>query len=80
MPLGGLYDFEGGLGRIHDACREVGRDPDSVHLGMFFAAPPQSDDVIAPLADKGVKRVILPLPPAGADTVLPILDKFARYI
>ncbi len=79
MPLGGLYDFEGGLKQIHKACKDVGRDPDSVHLGVFFAAPPEAD-AIAPLADKGVKRAILPLPPAGADTVLPILDKFAKLM
>jgi len=39
-----------------------------------------TDDAIAQFADKGVKRVILPLPPAEADKVLPVLDKYAKFI
>ena len=26
MPLGGLYDFEGGMVHISDACKQIGRD------------------------------------------------------
>jgi len=26
MPIGGMYDFEGGLKQIHDACHKIGRD------------------------------------------------------
>jgi probable F420-dependent oxidoreductase len=79
MPLGGLYDFEGGLKQIHGACEKIGRDPDSVDLGMFFAMAPEND-VLKSLADQNVKRAILPLPPADANTVLPILDDFAKLI
>ena len=79
MPLGGLYDFEGGLKQIHAACEKIGRDPASVHLGMFFAMAPEVDQVKA-LEAQNVKRAILPLPPAGADTVLPILDDYAKLI
>lgn len=79
MPLGGLYDFEGGLKQIHAACEKIGRDPASVHLGMFFAMAPEVDQVKA-LEAQNVKRAILPLPPADADTVLPILDDYAKLI
>ena len=79
MPLGGLYDFEGGLKQIHAACEKIGRDPASVHLGMFFAMAPEIDQVKA-LEAQNVKRAILPLPPADADTVLPILDDYAKLI
>ena len=79
MPLGGLYDFEGGLKQIHAACDKIGRDPASVHLGMFFAMAPEVDQVKA-LEAQNVKRAILPLPPADADTVLPILDDYAKLI
>ncbi len=79
MPIGGLYDFDNGLKQIHDACRKRGRDPKSVSLGVFFAAPPEGD-AMKGLAEKGVTRVILPLPPAPASTVLPILDKFTKFI
>jgi hypothetical protein len=68
-----MYDFDGGLKQIHDACNKIGRDPASIDLGVFFAMAP-TDDAIAQFADKGVKRVILPLPPSEADKVLPVLD------
>lgn len=79
MPIGGMYDFEGGLKQIHAACAKVGRDPASIEIGMFFAMAP-NEDAIAKLADLNIKRAILPLPPAGADTVLPILDAYAKHI
>lgn len=79
MPLSGLYDFEGGLKQIHTACKEIGRDPNSVHLGMFFAMAPEMD-TIKGLEQQNVKRAILPLPPADASTVLPILDDYAKLI
>lgn len=79
MPLGGLYDFAGGLKQIHTACDKIGRDPASVALGMFFAMAPEMD-AIKKLEDQNVKRSILPLPPADADTVLPILDDYAKLI
>lgn len=79
MPLGGLYDFEGGLKQIHSACDKIGRDPASVTLGMFFAMAPETD-VLKKLENQNVKRAILPLPPADADTVLPILDSYAKLI
>lgn len=79
MPIGGMYDFEGGLKQIHAACAKVGRDPASIEIGMFFAMAP-AEDAIAKLADLNIKRAILPLPPAGADTVLPMLDAYAKHI
>jgi probable F420-dependent oxidoreductase len=79
MPIGGMYDFDGGLKQIHDACNKIGRDPASIDLGVFFAMAPTAD-AIAQFVDKGVKRVILPLPPAEADKVLPVLDAYAKFI
>jgi probable F420-dependent oxidoreductase len=79
MPLGGLYDFDNGLKAIHAACEKRGRDPKSVSLGVFFAAPPDAEALKA-LPEKGVTRIILPIPPADAGTVLPIIDKFAAFV
>lgn len=79
MPIGGLHDFAGGLKGLHQACKEKGRDPASIELGVFFGAgfdPKQ----LQPLADAGVKRVILPLPPKPAAEVLPLLDQYAKLI
>jgi len=79
MPLGGLYDFEGGLKQLHAACAKIGRNPDEIELGMFFAGPPEAD-AVQKLRGTQVKRAILPLPPAGRDTVLPVLDAYAKLI
>lgn len=79
MPLGGLYDFDGGLAEIHAACRAIGRDPASVSLGVFFGVAPDADTVAA-LPARGVTRAILPLPAAGRDEVLPILDAYTRFL
>ena len=79
MPLNGLYDVDGGLKQIGDACRARGRDPQSVSLGIFFAAPPDPE-VVKKISDLGAKRAILPLPPAGRDVVLPILDRYTNLI
>ncbi|MGR8920216.1 MAG: LLM class F420-dependent oxidoreductase [Gammaproteobacteria bacterium] len=79
MPLGGLYDFEGGMIKIQEACQEAGRDPASVDVGMFFAMAPEADQIKA-LPGMGVSRAILPLPPEPADKVLPILDEYAKFL
>jgi len=80
MPLGGLYDFDGGLKQINAACEKIGRDPASLDIGMFFAAPPEADAVKGLRDRGGIKRAILPLPPVPADKVLPVLDAYAKFI
>lgn len=79
MPLGGTYDFDGGLALIKEECGKIGRDPATVELGVFFTMPPDAD-TLSKLRHKGVKRAIVPLPPAGADKVLHVLDKYAKLI
>ncbi len=79
MPIGGLYDFEGGYKHVVDACRKAGRDPKSVSLGMFYAMPPDLEQV-KKLPEMGFKRVILPLPPAPASEVLPVMDSYAKFL
>ena len=79
MPIGGLYDFEGGLKHITAACNKIGRDMKTLDLGMFFAMAPDLE-AIKKLPEMGFKRAILPLPPAGADQVLPLLDQYAKLI
>ncbi len=80
MPLGGLYDFEGGMVHISDACKNIGRDPESLAISMFFAMPPENSDQLKALPDMGCSRAILPLPAEGADVVLPVLDQYAAMM
>ena len=80
MPIGGgMHDIEGGLKELKKACDAIGRDISEIELGVFFGLV-FDESSVAPLEDLGVKRVILPLPPAGADEVLPKLAEYAKYI
>ena len=75
MPIGGRHSFLDRLADLHAACDAVDRDPDTVELGIFGA--PRDAGELTQLAEAGVQRAVLGLPPAGADTVLPLLDRFA---
>jgi probable F420-dependent oxidoreductase len=79
MPISGRYSIEDGLGMIHAACRERGRDPAAVRLEMFYLGAVSADDLKA-AADRGARRAILPLPSKGRDAVLPVLDEYAKLL
>ena len=59
-------------------AREAGRDPAS--LPMTVWSPRFSDDDVKRLRDKGVARIVVQLKTAGADELLPVLDRFAKLI
>jgi len=77
MPLGGAYDVQNGLKEIHAACAKTGRDPASLSMGMFYARAVPAE-ALKKHAGLGATRAILPLPSEGRDTVLPILDEYAK--
>ena len=79
MPIGGFYDFDGGMTAIKAACDEIGRDPATIDIGMFYAMGFEADQLKV-MADKGAKRAILPLPSEGADVVLPLLDDYVKHM
>ena len=79
MPLGGYYPFDEGLKAIGEACNKIDRDPSTVDIGMFYAFGLDTD-AMKEHADKGAKRAILPLPSEGPDSVLPLLDDYAKLI
>ena len=77
MPLGGAYEVAGGLREIAAACANIGRDPDSVSFGMFYSRLVPAD-ALKKHGGMGATRGILPLPSADRETVLPILDEYAK--
>jgi probable F420-dependent oxidoreductase len=79
MPIGGLHDVTGGLQGMQEAFKAAGRDISTLDLGVFFPMGFDATQVPA-LADLGVKRIVLPLPPKPAAEVLPILDGYAKLI
>ena len=60
------------------AFEEAGRDPATLRISVFGSQP----DIgrIEHYGELGVERVTLWLPPAGRDTVLPILDKYGELL
>ncbi|MFM8408875.1 MAG: LLM class F420-dependent oxidoreductase [Alphaproteobacteria bacterium] len=78
MPIAGRDDLEGGIRDLWEKAKAAGRPRESLSITVF-GAPPKAD-VIRGYEASGVERVALWLPPAGADVVLPILDKHAELV
>ena len=78
MPIAGRDPIEPGIEDLWARADAAGRPRDSLSI-TIFGAPPKPD-VLARYAAAGVNRAVFGLPPAGRDTVLPILDQYAGLI
>jgi probable F420-dependent oxidoreductase len=79
MPIGArTQDLAADLARLRSLASERGRDSRSIEVSLFGA--PAGVDALRRLADLGVQRAILPLPSAGPEVVLPLLDRFAPLV
>src|SRR5579871_777714 len=72
---GDVSDF---LPEFHKMVREAGRDPASLPLTMFRVV--EELDKLKHYRDIGIARVVITLPSAGADQVVPLLDQWAERI
>ena len=72
---GDVSDF---LPQFHKMVTEAGRDPASLPLTMFRIV--EDLDRLRHYRDIGIARVVITLPSAGPDQVLPILDRWADLI
>ena len=70
----GAVDYPAGIRAVRDAWARAGREgePDFT----IFGVGPNPERVDA-LIDMGFNRIVFGLPPADADTVLPLLDRYA---
>src|SRR3954468_24709655 len=66
------------LPKFQDMAREAGRDPASIEITLFGLG--ENLDRMKRLADMGVARVVPMFPPEKADTVLPIVDRWANIM
>ena len=78
MPIAGRYDFNEAVQQVRQGAEDAGRDPNEIEFGQF--ATPGKPEIIESLAAAGCSRVVLGLPPADADTVLPLLDSYAGLL
>ncbi len=79
LPIGvRAGDLAAGIGELHRLAREKGRDPNTLSVSVYGV--PMRTDEVSRLRDIGVQRVVFGLPPAGRDTVLPLLDRGAEVV
>jgi probable F420-dependent oxidoreductase len=78
MPIGGRHALESGLAEIRKACEARGRDPETLHIGVFGTKPEAGS--LEALAEQGVQRAVLGLPQGSRDEVLEALDRFAALL
>jgi len=71
-------DVLGLLPEFHRMAKEAGRDPATISLTIFGVA--EDADLVQRYRDAGATRAVVNVPPAGADEVLPILDRWASLM
>ena len=64
--------------RLREMAEEAGRDPQS--LSVTLGGAPEDPDLLKRNRDLGIARMTVRLPPAKADEILPMLDRWARLI
>jgi probable F420-dependent oxidoreductase len=66
------------LPRFRQMAAEAGRDPDSIPVTIWGC--PENADRLKRLGDLGIARVVVSVDSAKADTLLPVLDRWAKLI
>lgn len=77
IPIGGA-GISSAIPKLHEALSEAGRSPDSVSIIPFGTLP--SEGKLEYYAGLGIREVVLQIPSARRDEVLPILDEFVKYL
>ena len=74
----GGFDAAEQVARMKAAADEGGRDFSTLTISVFGA--PGKPEVLDAYREAGITRALRGLPPAGADEVLPLLDKYAALL
>lgn len=76
MPIGfRVGNLEEKIAALRHRAEEAGRDPNSISVSIFGAKPDRK--ALDDLERAGAERAIFMAPPAGPDTILPLLDQYA---
>ena len=78
MPINGRGSMLDELDVLAEECAKNDRDVSEIELSLYMA-PPKAE-VAKQHEEAGVSRFIFGLPPAPADTLLPMLDSYAEVI
>ena len=63
---------------FREMCMKAGRDPDTVPITVYGIA--DDLDLLKRYRDAGTERVVFSLPSENTSTLIPLLDRFERYI
>jgi len=78
MPINGRGSMLDELDTLAAECDKNERDVSEIELSLYMA--PVDTDAAKEHEEAGVRRFIFGLPPADADTLLPLLDRQAEVI
>jgi probable F420-dependent oxidoreductase len=77
MPIGGA-GLRAALVDLHTAIEKRGRDPRDLHVVPMGVLPDRAK--LAHYAEIGATEVVLRLPSAPRDAVLPVLDEYTQFL
>jgi alkanesulfonate monooxygenase SsuD/methylene tetrahydromethanopterin reductase-like flavin-dependent oxidoreductase (luciferase family) len=77
-PSAGSGSPEEFMPRLRQMAEEAGRDPQS--LSVTLGGATEDLDLLKRNRDLGIARMNVRLPPAKADEILPVLDRWAKII
>lgn len=79
FPRGrGNFDVAQGMADLRERAAKAGRDMKTISVSVFGAPPDAA--TLERYAAAGVTRALLRLPPQDRETVLPLLDQYAKFI
>ena len=70
-----MFDY---VPKFREMLKEAGRDPATFPISLFGST--EDPDTLKRYRDFGIVRIVISLPAAKDDVVLPILDKWATLI
>ena len=77
IPIGGA-GLAGALPELRRVVEDAGRDPAALHIVPFGTLPDEGK--LARYAELGCTEVVLRVPAAERDEVLPVLDDYVRWL
>jgi probable F420-dependent oxidoreductase len=69
-------DLAAGVADLRQRAEQAGRDPRSITVSVYGATPEEA--ALRQYEKAGAERAVFSLPPADRDTVLPLLDRYAK--
>ncbi|MSP01515.1 MAG: LLM class F420-dependent oxidoreductase [Acetobacteraceae bacterium] len=70
---GSVFDY---VPKFREMLKEAGRDPSTFPISLFGSA--EDADTLKRYRDLGIVRIVISLPAAKGDVVLPILDRWSK--